>query len=95
MVEKSHLFGDHGVELERIAVSNQQFERRSSQKTQGLRQVFSNPREQKRVLRQRLTRATLAGHKFRGRRNAVVARHTTVRGLAGWLAGDLTMLDHS
>lgn len=66
MVEKSHLFGDHGVELERIAVSNQQFERRSSQKTQGLRQVFSNPREQKRVLRQRLTRATLAGHKFRG-----------------------------
>jgi len=68
---------------------------------QGLRQVFLNSDacEQKRVLRQRLTCATLADHKSSGGvRNAEVARHTTVR-LRGagtrWLAGgDLTMLDH-
>jgi len=76
------------------AAPNQQFEWLSShaEKTQGLRHVLLTHASEKRVLRQRLTCATLAAITLRGgNRNAEVARHATVRG-AGWRSDEARSL---
>ena len=49
MVEKSHLSGDHGVELDNTRTQSTIREAFFTKKTQGLRQVFANAREQKNV----------------------------------------------
>jgi hypothetical protein len=91
MVENVPSHADHGAQLQEETreephpINNSKGVLHKREKTQGLRQVFSDAREQKRVLRQRLTCATLADHKSSGGvRNAEVARHTTAHGSRGW-----------